>query len=93
MAQVESLELIGYDPETDTFPSQVFSNMSPKALPYTWRVEGNDLTISVSYGPMDATLRGHLSADGRSFGGAWAPNPGADESINIPYEITGLRAS
>ena len=34
--QIESLELIGYDPETDTFPSTVFSNLSPTPLPY-WR--------------------------------------------------------
>ena len=27
--EIESLELIGYDPETETFPSTVFSNLSP----------------------------------------------------------------
>jgi hypothetical protein len=27
--QIDSLELIGYDPETDTFPSTVYSNFSP----------------------------------------------------------------
>jgi uncharacterized cupin superfamily protein len=32
--QIDSLELIGYDPETDTFPSTVFSNLSPQPLPY-----------------------------------------------------------
>ena len=26
-----------------------------------------------------------------TFGGAWAPNPGADETINVPYEIAGHR--
>jgi hypothetical protein len=33
-----SLELIGYDPETDTFPSTVFSGFSPTPLPYRWDV-------------------------------------------------------
>jgi hypothetical protein len=32
--QIDSLELIGYDPETDTFPSTVYSNFSPDPLPY-----------------------------------------------------------
>jgi Protein of unknown function (DUF1579) len=27
--ELESLELIGYDPESGTFPSTVFANMSP----------------------------------------------------------------
>lgn len=31
--QIESLELIGYDPESDTFPSTVFSNVAPTPLP------------------------------------------------------------
>ena len=39
--QIESLELIGYDPETDTFPSTVYSNISPAPLPYRWQVEGD----------------------------------------------------
>ncbi|MGH2652858.1 MAG: DUF1579 family protein [Actinomycetota bacterium] len=27
--EIDSLELIGYDPETKTFPSTVYSNLSP----------------------------------------------------------------
>ena len=27
--EIDSLELIGYDPETGTFPSSVYSNLSP----------------------------------------------------------------
>jgi hypothetical protein len=36
--KIESLELIGYDPETKTFPSTVYSNLSPTPLPYRWEV-------------------------------------------------------
>ena len=92
MAQIASLELVGYDPDSDAFPSQVYSNMSPQPLPYTWRVDGDELTISVSYGPMDATFHGRFAPDGRTFSGAWKPNPGADPTINTPYEISGHRA-
>lgn len=49
------------------------------------------MIISVSHGPMDATLRGQVSEDGNSFAAGWRPNPGADETINIAYGITGTR--
>jgi hypothetical protein len=88
--EIDSLELIGYDPETDTFPSTVFSNISPLPLPYRWDVKGDDLTITVTYPPLDSTFTGSWREDG-GFSGGWRPNPGADESINIPYDIGGNR--
>jgi Protein of unknown function (DUF1579) len=89
--QLETLELIGYDPETGTFPSTVFANMAPTPLPYRWEVEGNSVRISVTYGPLDATFTGSFAEDGDSFGGGWRPNPGADETVNVPYDISGRR--
>jgi hypothetical protein len=89
--KIDSLELIGYDPETKTFPSTVYSNMSPTPLPYRWEVDDDTVAISVSYGPLDATFKGAFSEDGRSFGGGWRPNPGADETVNVPYDISGRR--
>jgi Protein of unknown function (DUF1579) len=88
--EIESLELIGYDPETEAFPSTVFSNMSPAPLPYRWEVAGDAVTIAVSYGPLDATFTGSRREDG-SFSGGWRPNPGADETVNFPYDIGGHR--
>ena len=89
--QIESLELIGYDPETGTFPSTVYSNLSPAPLPYRWEVDGDTVRISVTYGPMDSTFTGTWAEDGESFSGGWRPNPGADESINVPYDVGGSR--
>lgn len=88
--QIDSLELIGYDPETDTFPSTVYSNFSPEPLPYQWDVRGDSVTITVSYGPLDATFTGAWREDG-TFSGGWRPNPGADETVNVPYDIGGHR--
>ena len=88
---IESLELIGYDPESNTFPSTVFSNMSPTPLPYRWEVDNDKVRITVSYGPLDATFQGEFSEDGDRFSGGWRPNPGADENVNVPYDITGRR--
>jgi len=67
--EIANHELIGYDPETGTFPSSVYSNLSPNPLPYRWEAEGDTLKISVSYGPLDATFTGAWSEDGESFGG------------------------
>ena len=88
---IASLELIGYDPETGTFPSTVYANMSPVPLPYRWEIDGDSVKITVQYGPMDSTFTGKWSADGKSFSGGWRPNPGADEAINVPYDIAGSR--
>jgi Protein of unknown function (DUF1579) len=91
--KISNHELIGYDPETGTFPSTVYSNLSPTALPYRWEVEGDSVKISVSYGPLDATFTGAWSEDGETFSGGWRPNSGADETVNVPYDIGGRRAS
>jgi hypothetical protein len=49
--EVAGIEVIGYDPETDSFPSTVYSNFSPTPLPYRYEVDDDQLKISVSYGP------------------------------------------
>jgi Protein of unknown function (DUF1579) len=89
--EVAGIEVIGYDPETDSFPSTVYSNFSPTPLPYRYEVDDERLEISVSYGPIDATFTGAFGEDGRNFSGGWRPNPGADETVNVPYDLTGTR--
>jgi hypothetical protein len=91
--EIDSLEVIGYDPETGTFPSTVYSNLSPAPLPYRWEVDDDTVRISVTYGPLDATFTGSFSDDGESFGGGWRSNPGADETVNVSYDIGGRRLS
>jgi len=88
---IESEEIIGYDAASDRFKSLVFSNLSPDPLPYEWDVRDGAMTIRVDYGPLNATFEGGLSEDGDRFEGGWRPNPGADESVNIPYDIGGSR--
>jgi hypothetical protein len=90
--QIDSLELVGYDPATATFPSTVFSNLSPQPLPYRWELD-EDVRITVSYGPLDATFTGAFGPDGNVYSGGWRPNPGADETVNVPYDLSGRRVS
>ncbi len=91
MAQIDAEELIGYDPGSGTFKSVVFTNMSPDPLPYAWEVEDGQMKITVSHGPMDATFTGGLADDADTFAGSWRPNPGADEAVNIAYDVRGER--
>jgi hypothetical protein len=88
---IKSHELIGYNPEIKRFVSYVFSNMAPDPWPYQWSLEGDDLTITIDKNPMDATFTAKFSADGNSFSGGWRPNPGADPTINAPYDVTASR--
>ena len=44
----------------------------------------------MTYGPLDATFTGTFD-DGEGFHGGWRPNPGADETVNVPYDIGGRR--
>jgi len=92
MMKIKSREIIGYDAVNEAFSSYVFSNMAPSPLPYKWDIQDDTLTISVSYGELDATFQGRFSEDGNTFSGGWRPNPGADETVNVPYDISGIRA-
>lgn len=89
--QIESLEVIGYDPATGTFPSTVYSNMAGLPLPYRWEIDGDELTITTEM--LGAAFRGRWSEDGATFSGGWRPNPGREGGGNVPYDISGSRAS
>jgi hypothetical protein len=39
---------------------------------------------------LDATFTGSWREDG-TFSGGWRPNPGADKTVNVPYDIGGHR--
>jgi hypothetical protein len=63
------------------------------SLPYAWEVDEGSVRISISHGPLDATFTGSFGDDGDSFSGGWRPNPRADETVNVPYDIAGTRVS
>ena len=88
LEQRARIDFIG--PQTDTFPSTVFSGFSPTPLPYRWDVRDDRVTITVEYAPLDATFTGFWREDG-TFAGGWRPNPGADKTVNVPYDISGHR--
>jgi hypothetical protein len=72
--QIESLELIGYDPQTSTFPSKVLEPPAP-SLPYRWEVDDGTLRISVSLGPLDPAFTGTFDEDGDGLAEAGGRTP------------------
>jgi Protein of unknown function (DUF1579) len=89
--EISSLEVIGYDSETDTFPSTVYANMAPMPLPYRWKVDDDELTIVAE--ALGATFHGRWNEDGTVFSGGWRPDPGHEtDPGNVPYDISGSRA-
>jgi hypothetical protein len=89
--EIESLELIGYEPVTGTFPSTAYSNMSGTPLPYRWELDGDELTITTDM--LGATFHGRWNEDGSAFSGGWRPNPGREGPGNVAYDIWGGAAT
>ncbi len=87
---IEGLEVIGYDPATGTFPSTVYPNMAPMAIPYRWEIDGDNLTITTEV--LGAIFRGRWSDDGTTFSGGWRPLPGREGPANVSYDVSGGRA-
>jgi hypothetical protein len=40
---------------------------------------------------LDGMFKCGFGEDGQSFSGGWRPNPGADETVDVPYDIGGHR--
>jgi|SRR5688572_5940834 len=81
-ALIQSLDIIGYDPKSDNFPSNVYSNVDGKVLRYDWNVEGNTVTHS----DKKSTYKGTLSVDGKTLLGGWRPKQGEQESPENSYD-------
>ena len=89
--QVQGLEVIGYDPATDKFPSTVYSSMVGVPIPYEYDIQGDQVTIRTELNG-GATYRGSFSADGNAGSGGWRPDAGAGPG-NVAYDITTTRVS
>jgi hypothetical protein len=66
---VESLEIIGYDPASQTFSSHVYANFSGEVSAYFWDVQGELVTHWMA----TSKYTGSLNPDGRTLTGGWRP--------------------
>jgi hypothetical protein len=84
---IQSVEIIAYDAASETFPSNVYSNMSGTVLPYQWNVQGNNVTHWME----SAKYSGTLSEDGNTLSGGWRPVDGKQSSENGAYDAVMTR--
>lgn len=70
--KVQSLEIVGYDVQTDTFRAQSYTNLGGEPGTYWWDVRGN----AVTHWTKEARYTGILSEDGNTLSGGWRPMEG-----------------
>ncbi len=85
--EVQSVEIIGYDPVKKIFPSNAFGSMQSGPLPYEWDIQGNAVTHSGG----GATYRGTINDNGKTITGGWRPNPDTPLSEGSAYDVTMYR--
>lgn len=81
--KIPSLAIIGYDPETDTFPEFVYGNMGSLPLSYGWQINGDDITHWTN----GSKYTGKFIADGKIVAGGWRAD-GAEMTPANTYEAT-----
>jgi len=85
----QSLEIIGYDPATDTFPSTVYSSMDGAPAPYYWNVQGDVVT----HWTKGSKYTGTFSEDGNTLTGGWRPDEGIETNAGNAYDATMTRVN
>jgi hypothetical protein len=83
----ESLEIIGYDPVTHTFPATVFSSMEGITRAYFWDVQGDVVT----HWTEGSKYTGTFSDKGNTLAGGWRPAPGVEQNGGNTYDATMIR--
>ena len=87
--KIRALEIVGYDPNSGTFPSWVFSEGAAIPLAYRWEIHGR----AVVHAGLGATFRGQFSDDRRVLTGGWRPDSGGRASPGSQYDATMTRVA
>lgn len=85
--KVQSLEILGYDPETDTFPANVYSNTNGTVLKYYWDIKEN----TVTHWTEGSEYTGSFSDDGKTLSGGWRPQAGNEGNPESTYDAVMTR--
>ena len=84
---IQSLEIIGFDPESQALSSSVYSNMSGTVLPYHWDVQGHRVTHWMEASKYTRTF----SKDGKTLAGGRRPMEGKEGAENVAYDAVMTR--
>ncbi len=82
-SKIKSLSIIGYDPETDTFPEMVYGNMNSLPLSYGWQIKDNEVT----HWTKGSKYTGKFSDDGKILDGGWRADDAEISPANT-YDAT-----
>ena len=85
--KVQSLEIVGYDSATDTFPAYVYSNLGESHMLYHWDVQGDVVTHWTS----GSKYTGSFNEDGTILAGGWRPDAGVEQNDGNTYDATMTR--
>ena len=85
--KIQSLEIVGYDPETQVFFSYVSYNMGGVPLRYQWDVQGDIVT----HWTQGSKYTGTFVEDGTILSGGWRPEEGKEDPENAAYDATMVR--
>jgi hypothetical protein len=85
--KIRSMEIIEYDPWTDTFPSFVYSDLGGVPSRYYWDVRGN----VVEHWTDGAKYTGRFSEDGNRLSGGWRPARGGKRTPANTYDAIMFR--
>ena len=80
---IKNWSIIGYDPETDTFPETVYGNTDSLPLSYGWQIQDNEVT----HWTAGSKYTGQFSSDGKVLDGSWRAD-GAEVSPANTYDAT-----
>jgi hypothetical protein len=80
--KVHSLEIVGYDASTKTFPAYVYSNMSEFRSKYYWDLRGN----VVKHWTKGSEYVGRFSTDDNTLSGGWRPTGGERKTPENTYD-------
>ncbi len=81
---MQSLEIISYDAARQTFPANVYSDMSGAVLPYYWDIQGS----TVTHWTETHKYIGTFSDDSQTLTGGWRP---LDGSGDVAYDAVMTR--
>jgi hypothetical protein len=84
---MQTLEIVAYDPKTNSFPAYAYSNMGGLPLSYFWDIQGD----TVTHWTKGAKYTGTFSADGNTLTGGWRPDAGVEANAGNNYDATMIR--
>lgn len=85
--EVQSLEIVGYDAATKTFPATVYSNVDGAPAKYYWQVQGDRVTHWTKGSKYAGTFR----KDGQILSGGWRPEKSRKITGESSYDAIMIR--